>query len=357
MRLFGKKDDDEEEIDEEEELEKKIRSRKFKDLTSENRKKRKEPSKPWGKKERLIVLSVLLITVLISGGLAFSSRDYKIPGLPRLKLSSLSLNLNNLFKGETIIIEGNKEGKEKAAKAIKAFIDKTNNYSGVYAFYVVRLNDGSSYGVNEKEVMQAASLIKLPVLATLYKEAEGGRLDLETKYSLKNSDKRPGAGSLASKPTGTVLTYRDLSRLMGKQSDNTAFNIIRNLLGEEKINSMIKSIGMTKTDLTSNKTTPYDIGTFYEKLWKNEIISEKSRDEILDFLTDTIYENWIVAGIPQGVRVAHKYGREVHVVNDAGIVFSNKPFVLVIMSDGVVEREADEIIPELTKIVYNIEKE
>jgi beta-lactamase class A len=351
MKLFGKKDEDEEEKDEEEELEEKIHSKKFKDLTSENRKKRKEPPKPWGKKERLIVLSTLLITVLIAGGLALSSRDFKLPGLPRIHLPSLS------FQGETIIIEGNKEGKEKAERVKKAFSEKTNNYSGVYALYVVRLGDGYSYGINENSTMQAASLIKLPVLMTLYKEAEAGRIDLETKYTLKNSDKRPGSGSLASKPAGTVLTYRDLARLMGKQSDNTAFNIIRNVLGEEKINAEIKSLGMSKTNLTENETSPKDIGTLFEKLWKLEIVSQKSRDEILEYLTGTIYENWLVAGIPADVRVAHKYGRELHVVNDAGIVYAPKPFVLVIMSDGVVEREADELIPDLTRIIYNIEVE
>jgi hypothetical protein len=257
MKLFGKKDEDEEE-DKKEELEEKIRSKKFKDLTSENRRKRKEPPKPWGKKERLIVLSTLLITILVAGGLALSSRDFKLPGLPRIHLPSLS------FQGETIVIEGNKQGKEKAEAVKKAFSEKANNYSGVYALYVVRLSGNYTYGVNENRIMQAASLIKLPVFATLYKEAEAGQIDLETKYTLKNSDKRAGAGSLTSNPAGTVLTYRDLARLMGKQSDNTAFNILRNVLGEEKINSVIQGLGMTKTNLAENETSPKDIGTFFE---------------------------------------------------------------------------------------------
>ena len=62
-------------------------------------------------------------------------------------------------------------------------------------------------------------------------EAEKGSLDLETKYTLKDSDKVGGAGSLAGESAGTVLTYRDLVRLMGKQSDNTAFNVMSGLLG------------------------------------------------------------------------------------------------------------------------------
>ncbi|MGB6839036.1 MAG: serine hydrolase, partial [Microgenomates group bacterium] len=104
------------------------------------------------------------------------------------------------------------------------------------------------------------------------------------------------------------------------------------------------------------KTTPYDIGIFFQKLWQGEIVSKKYRDEILDFLTDTIYEAWISEGI-QDVRVAHKFGREVHVVNDAGIIFTDEPFVLIILSKGVVEREADEVFPELARLVYEVEME
>jgi len=56
MAIFGKKED---EFEEEEDFRsgRKI-TRKFKDLNPENKKRRKEPPKPWGKKERLIVLIV-----------------------------------------------------------------------------------------------------------------------------------------------------------------------------------------------------------------------------------------------------------------------------------------------------------
>ncbi|MBI3443509.1 serine hydrolase, partial [Candidatus Woesebacteria bacterium] len=67
--------------------------------------------------------------------------------------------------------------------------------------------------------------------------------------------------------------------------------------------------------------------------------------------------DWIVKGIPEDVRVAHKYGRELHVVNDAGIAFTDKPFILVIMSKGIVEKEADAIFPELARIVYDVQTE
>jgi beta-lactamase class A len=103
------------------------------------------------------------------------------------------------------------------------------------------------------------------------------------------------------------------------------------------------------------KTTPYDIGLFFQKLWEGDVISKKHRDEILGYLTDTIYEEWLAAGIPSSTDVAHKYGRETHIVNDAGIIFTDEPFILVLLSKGVVEREADQVFPELSRAIYRQE--
>jgi len=109
---------------------------------------------------------------------------------------------------------------------------------------------------------------------------------------------------------------------------------------------------MVDTSLTKNETTPYDIGIFFEELWRGNLLSEESKKELLESLTDTIYEDWLSAGVPESIRVAHKFGRELHVVNDAGIVYSQKPFIVVLLSKGIVEAEADAIFPELAKMVY-----
>jgi len=277
----------------------------FRDLKPENKRRRKEPPKPWGRPERLTVLIVILITVLTSVILTF-------------------------------YIEGDKEGREKAEKARNYFKDKTRNLSGLYAVSVVRLSDGSGYGVNKNEEMQAASLIKLPIMTLVYKKFEAGKLDLDEVAE------------------GSKSTYRELVGAMGKRSDNNAQIILVKTFGESEIQNYIENIGMTKTSLAKNETTPEEIGLFFKKLWEKELVNEKSRDEILEFMTDTIFEDWIVKGIDD-VRVAHKYGREVHVVNDVGIVFANKPFVLVLMSDGAVESEADSLIPAVAGEIYEIE--
>ena len=334
-----------------EEEEKKFVGRGKKTSSSESgsRRKKKDPG-PWGKKERSLVFYVFLITILTSTILAFSARSWKLPGLPKISLPS--------FWSGTIVIEKDKdELDETAVEAISSFREKTKSLSGVYGFYVIRLDSGVSYGVNESDIFEPASLNKLPVMLAMYIEAENGNIDLETVYALKDSDKVAGSGSLYGKSEGYELTYRDILSYMGKESDNTAASIARNILGEEKIKQAIGIAGMDNTVVSGEdqKTTPYDIGIFFEKLWEGDIVSKKHRDEFLSFLTDTIYEEWLAAGIPSSTDVAHKYGREIHVVNDAGVIFSDEPFVLILLSKGVVEREADQVFPELSRAIYRQE--
>lgn len=303
----NKEEDFEDEYEEEEPLPRRVR-----DLSPKNKRKRKEPPKPWGKKERYIVLGIFLITIFTSAILAISARDFKLPGFPRFSTDFKNFKFN-IFKEETITIgKGTSEQKKKADQIISDFELKTKNLSGTYALYVIDLSNGYSFGIDENKVMQAASLIKLPVM--LYVSGKVDDSEIEA---------------------------------MGKRSDNAVFTQMRNKFGDKILQDNIISLGMVDTSITENLTTPEEMGDLLKKIYedKNELI--------LNSITDTNFEEWLVPGIPEGVRIAHKYGREVHVVNDAGIVYSQNPFVVVIMTQGVIEKEADVIFPELSKLVYD----
>ncbi len=338
MKLFGRRKKEEDDVE----------SKEPKDLERPKRirKKKEEPPKPWGRSERYLVLGVLGVTVIGAAFLALSAREWKLPGLPRLGLPKGMLE-------QSYVLEGEVPAKDTSL-IISEFNRLTQELSGVYGLYVANLNTDATYGINEGEEFEAASLMKLPVMAMMYSMHENGDIDLDDVYSLKDTDRVGGSGSIVYQPTGTEYSYRELVDYMGQQSDNTALRACLNLLGEGNVENYIQSIGMTNTSFADNSTTPRDIGLFFKKLWTAKLVEKKNRDAILKSLTDTIYEDWIPLGIPE-VRVAHKFGREVHVVNDAGIVFGSDPFVLVIMSKGVLEKEADEFIPAMASVVYNFE--
>ncbi len=315
MGLFSRKSSD---FDEEvEEIE--TPKRKFRDLNPENRKGRKELLKPWGKKERLTILVVLLLTVITSGILALSARNFKLPKMPVLKMPSIS-DLNP-FR-EQIIVVGNKGSnvsQNKIENTKKLFKETTDNYSGIYAFYVYDIKGDYYYGLNHQEVMQAASLIKLPTMYLAMKEGKD----------------------------------RQLVEAMGKRSDNSAFIKMLDILGRENVNKTTSNLGMPNTSILKNTTTPEEVGMFFKKLYKNELLSEKDTKELEGYMTNTIFEKWLRPGIPDDLVLVHKYGRESRSVSDAGIIMGDNPLVMVIMTDGVIEAEADELIPKLAKLLYN----
>lgn len=356
MSDFEDKDDFEEDLEVEER--RKIR-------TSPRWKRRKlglkEPVKPWTKSERYLVLSVLLATVLVSSFLAFSARSWKLPGLPRINLPCCGV-ISDLWKKETIILEKDKTDSKikgrreflenKSKNIIASFRGETKRFSGVYGFYFVDIESGFSFGVNEREIFDGASLVKLPVMVALSYLEENGNLSFDEKYVLKNSDKASGAGVLTNKPAGTEVTYGEILELMGKRSDNTAFVIAKAKVGKELIDKIMTKAGMQDTNIDSREMTPFDVGMFFLNLWKGELVGDKNKEKILDALTNTDFENYLPKGLPESVRIAHKFGTLTHIINDAGVVYAEKPYILVLMSKGVVEKEANAFIPTFSKLVY-----
>ena len=340
FNLFNKKEKEEE--DEKEEISQKKSSKK---------RTKKEPPKPWGKKERLWVGGVLTFTVLLSVILAMQAREWKLPNLPRINLSP------NIFEGEKIVLEADggaarSEALIRSEKITTDFANTTKKLSGVWGLYIYDIENDFSFGVNQDEEFQAASLIKLPMITMLYEKQEAGEVDFESIHLLEAGDKLVGAGSLYSKPVGTKVSYGEIAYLMANESDNTAFRIALNLFGEQDFDTYLAEIGMSSTSYDTNTTTPADIGRLFKKLYTGKIVSTQNRQKIFESLTDTAFEEHLPAGIPDQVQVAHKYGREVHVVNDAGVVFSDNPYIVVIMSKGVVESEADGAFPGLSKAIF-----
>jgi beta-lactamase class A len=184
---------------------------------------------------------------------------------------------------------------------------------------------------------------------------EKGNLDPETKYTLKEADKVLGAGILQGKLSGSTYTYRQLVQFMGQYSDNTAFKVIRRVLGDDKIKSTIDGLKMSETSLKDFTTTPKEIGQLFRQLYQGKIIKDESREEMLGFLTKTAFEDWLPKGIPGNIRVVHKIGKDLGTFSDGGIVFTDKPFVMVMMSRNASEIEANEVLPKISKTIWDFE--
>ncbi|KKR49846.1 MAG: hypothetical protein UT84_C0018G0002 [Candidatus Curtissbacteria bacterium GW2011_GWA1_40_16] len=124
MALFSKKDTTktDEEIKKEgvgsAAVGKVVKVNKIKDLNSQNKRKRKEPVRAWGKFDRIVIFLLIFLTCGLSGYLALASRGYKLPGFPRI-----SFPKNSLF-GEKVV-EFNSSGQDKIMN--KKAVDEINS--------------------------------------------------------------------------------------------------------------------------------------------------------------------------------------------------------------------------------------
>jgi len=293
---------------------------------------------------RRVIIGLFLTTVVVSLGFWLKT---EIPGLWEKITSPLVISdipLQKKFDPSSVLTE---------------IENLTKGLRGTYGVYVYQLDGKNEYGIHQGEIFPAASLMKLPVMLTLYQEAQlrqgsAGQASvdfLETKYKLTEKDKINGAGILQGKPVGSTYTYRQLAEFMGQYSDNTANNILVKVLGQEKIQQTISKLGMTKTSFKNYTTTPEDIGIFFCQLYQGGVVNNQHREEILKFLTKTAFEDWIPAGLANDIRVAHKIGKDIGAFSDAGIVFGRQPFVLVIMSKDAKESEVKEVLPKITRAV------
>jgi beta-lactamase class A len=134
----------------------------------------------------------------------------------------------------------------------------------------------------EMEVFPAASTIKVFILLAFLEGVQVGRYALSDERALQAADKVPGSGVLKTLSAGRSYTLRDLVTLMITVSDNTATNMLIERVGVEAVNETCARHGWRGTRLDTPlqkptsvpaETTPRDLGDFFGRLWRGELLS------------------------------------------------------------------------------------
>lgn len=234
----------------------------------------------------------------------------------------------------------------------------TSSYPGEYGVSVYDPASEEVAEVNGERTFEAASLAKLPVLLTLYREEAAGRLDLDEEIKIHPSDIQPyGTGVLQSYPVGYTMTLRQCARTMIQESDNTAWVMLERRLGKARVSAELASLGADDTDYDALTTTPEDVMLMLRAISDPGYTSPRFSDEMLDAMTDTAYEDRLPEPLPEGVRVAHKVGTVEGTYSDAGVVFRGdeedyEDYFIVVMSSGTEEGAARRGIRDVSLAVY-----
>jgi beta-lactamase class A len=215
-------------------------------------------------------------------------------------------------------------------------------YPASYGVIVSYPSTRKTVTINPDRRFAAASLTKLPTLLTLYRAAARGEVDLDAEITMRASDVQAyGTGVLYLKPVGATMTLRECAKLMINESDNTAWVMLHRYLGRSNIEAELYQMGAHSTEYwTPNTTTARDVHVMLEKIADPSYTSPELSAEMLDFMTNTSFEDRLPEPLPEDARVAHKIGSYGDTFSDAGLVFpegsrevSETYYLIVIVGD------------------------
>ena len=260
---------------------------------------------------------------------------------------------------------------------VEAMVDKAVKKSGIrgtFGLFIMDLKNEYTYGKNEnltqwdpkdqvpEGYFNSASVIKLFQGYLLCDMLRRGELDSEKTYH--------------DRVTGRKFKLLPMIKSMISYSDNNYSNACLRLVDNKKSNEVLTRLGIVNsrlygemsgavgysrenniakygTDKRCARLTPYDTGLILYNIYKN-----KDSDGYMKALNEALLKNVYNTRIPVGVHrvsskyaVAHKTGTNsaLGVYNDAGIVYTPNPYILVAFTQGTTNNTAHTFIRSLAE--------
>lgn len=236
----------------------------------------------------------------------------------------------------------------------------------VVGYSIVDLTSGERFEWQPDVVLPTASTIKLAILYELAHAVDEGRVKWDDTRALDRRRAVPG-GLLFDLGT-PALSLREYAVAMAVLSDNTATNVLIELLGMERVTARMRELGLQQTRLrrymidleaakrgNENVSTPGEIARLLEAYHRGTGLTAASRDEALTILKkEKIPLSPMALGLPAGTVLANKPGDLEGVRVDAGIVYAkNRPYIFSAMTSFLLKDEAGEaLIAELSRVAY-----
>lgn len=244
---------------------------------------------------------------------------------------------------------------ERTEKVKNTLLDYLKGVDGHYGVYYYNLFTNESFGINEYEEFVAASTVKVPINLYLFEKIKGGDVDMNGTLKYLKSDYEEGTGIIQTESFGKKYSIRQLSKLSITHSDNIATNMLLRFIGIGNVKNYMRQVGGTVVNDSKNVSCPRDMGLYMKCVYEFCNNNGDLGEEFMDNLLNTQFNDRIPALLPGSIKVAHKIGTQVNTINDVGIVFKERPYIISIMSKEVDENTAPQVVAKISKIVYDLE--
>lgn len=229
--------------------------------------------------------------------------------------------------------------------------------------YYRDLNEGGGFSIDGDNTFSPGSLLKLPMMMTVYMKVENDPDFLSRDVEFASSSQIvPFTQEIPAKDPivlGKRYSMDQLVQHMILDSDNNATNLVYETMGLSTVNDTFRDFGLQEPSPGADYyISVKDYSNFFRALYNATFLSPDLSEKALKLLSMVQFKDGLVAGVPAGVAVAHKFGeREVGIVDqlhDCGIIYANNhPYILCVMTRGTDVDTLSKVVADISKIVYN----
>ncbi len=254
--------------------------------------------------------------------------------------------------------------KKVVEKAVESHLAKKD--ARTISVYFRDLRNGPWLGFKEKEPFTPASMMKVPLMMTILKQAERDPSLLKKKLLYDGRDDLTQYQYFKPKDAlvrGTWYTVDDLLFRMIAYSDNNATRLLSGKDGPANVTLLMAELGIPfeGDKRGEDYITVRNYTSFFRVLYNASYLNREMSEKALRLLSYSDFPGGIQAGLPPDVRLATKFGeytshtggRDEYQLQELGIVYyPDHPYLLGIVVKGGGPPELANVIADLSKTIY-----
>jgi beta-lactamase class A len=228
------------------------------------------------------------------------------------------------------------ESQTKWNHMVQDILLTVDSYQGNVGVYIKELKTGRTFEHNANKKFVCASLIKVPIMVAAFQAIKEGRISLGTQVRYNRKFRREGSGNLKWARSGAAYTVSYLIYNMVTRSDNTATAMVIDRLGYDYLNTRFSEFGLKETQIRpsgmslsswldptlDNYTTPQEMGSLLEKIYKHQLVGDGWSDLMLEIMKGANSRTRLGRNLPTEWKLARKTGLLRKNCHDMGIVFT-----------------------------------
>lgn len=222
---------------------------------------------------------------------------------------------------------------------------------------------GSWFAINGEKTYTPASLLKVPIMMMYFKEAASNSAILSQTAIYGGGDGNLMSHYKPSIPLEINRAYSadDLIVKMITESDNNAKDMLLANFKQGNLAQVLEELSLPLTFFEEQEDT-YDVGTYaayFRTLYSATYLNRYYSERALAILSQSKFSKGLVAGVPQDVSVAHKFGertqdgttrRQLH---DCGVIYyPDSPYILCVMTRGNSFDKLEQVIATISAKSY-----